>query len=97
VVRQNKNILPQWFIQAIQADPSRAPFEVITTSKENYNQITINHHSPTNISKNEISFYIPSEQSCTLASLDSYNEDESNRLEPIIICPYCPKFRSTLE
>ncbi|MGA9151823.1 MAG: helicase C-terminal domain-containing protein [Candidatus Nitrosopolaris sp.] len=99
-VRKNANILPIWFIQAIQSDLLKAPLgqaaydaiKVTTPSQDHRNQITINHHSPTN----EISFYIPSEKSGTLASLDSYNEDESNRPEPIFVCPYC-QFSSTLE
>jgi hypothetical protein len=66
--------------------------QVFNTSKE----MTNNYHSTTNISeRNEISFYIPkpSDQSGTLASLDS----ESNSPEPSFICPYCSKFSSTLE
>jgi hypothetical protein len=50
--------------------------------------------------KNQISFCIPikpSDQSGTLASLDSYIKDESIRPERSFICPYCPEFRSTLE
>ncbi|MFY9868089.1 MAG: hypothetical protein WAK17_00055 [Candidatus Nitrosopolaris sp.] len=70
--------------------------DVLSPSQEHHNQITINHHSPTNISeKNEISFYIASQQSET--SLDSYNKDERIRPERLFICPYCPKFTSTLE
>jgi len=107
-VRKNRNILPNWFIQAIQSDLI-APIgqsgfdtvQVFNTSdddKEDYNETTINHHSPANISeKNEISFYIPSEQSGTIASLDSYNKNESNSPESSFICPYCSKFSSTLE
>jgi hypothetical protein len=55
-VRKNKNILPHWFIQAIQphldAPLGQAPFEtvkVLTPSEEHRNKITINHHNPTNI------------------------------------------------
>ena len=105
-VRKNINILPNWFIQAIQSNltPSlaRATLDsvnnVSTTSQDHHNQITINHHSPTNISeKNEISFYIASQQSGTLTSLDSYNEYESIRPERLFNCPYCPKFSSTVE
>ncbi|MGC2684759.1 MAG: helicase C-terminal domain-containing protein, partial [Candidatus Nitrosopolaris sp.] len=91
-VRKNKNILPQWFIQAIQAD-LKAPLgqsgfdtvKVPATSQEHNKRITINHHSQTNTSKNEISFYIPLEQSGTLGQ------------HIVFICPYCPKFSSTLE
>jgi hypothetical protein len=104
-VRKNKNILPHWFIQAIQPDLLKAPLgqaifdaiKVTTPSQDHHDQITINHHSHTNISKNEISSYItikPSVQSGT--SLDNYNADESDRPEPIFICPYC-QFSSTLE
>ena len=91
-VRRNKNILPHWFIQAIQHDLLKAPIgeaafdaiKVTNPSQDHRNQITINHHNPTNISeKNQISFYIPSEQSGTLTSLDIYNKDESNRPEPV--------------
>jgi ATP-dependent DNA helicase DinG len=106
-VRRNKNILPHWFIEAIQphlnGPAGQSGFDtvqVFTTSKEDDNEMTNNHHSTTNISeKNEISFYIPkpSDQSGTLASLDSYNKNENNRLEPSFICPYCSKFSSTLE
>jgi hypothetical protein len=107
----NKNILLQWVIQAIQSDLN-APIgqsgfdtvQVFPTSKENHNQVTDNHHSPTNIlEKNEISYYIPksSDQSGTNAvrstSLDFYNKNESNTPEPSFICPYCSKFSSTLE
>jgi hypothetical protein len=105
-VRNNKNILPNWFIQAIQSDLN-APIgqsgsdtvQVFTTYKEDDNEVTNNQHSTTNMSeKNEISFYIPkpSDQSGTLASLDSYNKNESNRPEQFI-CPYCSKFSSTSE
>jgi hypothetical protein len=69
-----------------------------TKSKEDDKEMTNNHHSTTNISeKNEISFYIPkpSDQSGTLASLDSYNKNESNKPELSYICPYCSKFSST--
>jgi hypothetical protein len=104
-VKKNINILPNWFIQAIQSDLTlslaRATLDSVnnvpTPSQDHHNQITINHHSPTNISKNEISFYIPSEQSQTLTSLDSYNEDESIRSERLFNCPYCTKFSSTFE
>ena len=105
-VKKNKNILPNWFIQAIQSDLN-APLgqaaldtvQVFTTSKEDHNEVTDNHHSPTNISENQISFYIPKppDQSGTLARLDSYNNDKSNRTEQLFICPYCPKFSSALE
>jgi hypothetical protein len=70
--------------------------QVFNTSKE----MTNNYHSTTNISeRNEISFYIPkpSDQSGTLAILDSYNKNESNSPELSFICPYCSKFSSTLE
>ncbi|MGA8080815.1 MAG: hypothetical protein WB988_03065 [Candidatus Nitrosopolaris sp.] len=42
-------------------------------------------------------YYIPSDQSGTLASLDSYNKDESSKPERLFVCPYCHKFSSTLE
>jgi ATP-dependent DNA helicase DinG len=106
-VSKNKNILPNWFIQAIQSDLNTPigqsgfdTVQVFTTSKEDHNEVTDNHHSTTNISeKNEISFYIPkpSDQSETLASLDKYIEDESNRQERFFTCPYCPKFKTPLE
>ncbi|MGA9151788.1 MAG: helicase C-terminal domain-containing protein [Candidatus Nitrosopolaris sp.] len=105
-VKKNINILPNWFIQAIHANLLNAPLgqaafdtiKVTTPSQDHHDQITINHHSQTNISeKNEISFYIPSEQSGTLTSLDSYNKDESIRPERLFNCPYCTKFSSTLE
>jgi ATP-dependent DNA helicase DinG len=70
-VMRNKNILPHWFSQAIQPDPLKTSLgqgaidaiKVTTPSQDHHNQITINHHNPTN----EISFYIPSQQSGTLA------------------------------
>jgi Helicase C-terminal domain len=106
-VRRNKNILPDWFTQAIQphlnAPLGQSGFDtvqVFTTSKEGDNEMTNNHDSTTNISeKNEISFYVPkpSDQSWTLASLDSYNKNKSSRSESSFICPYCSKFSSTLE
>ncbi|MGC2573232.1 MAG: helicase C-terminal domain-containing protein [Candidatus Nitrosopolaris sp.] len=103
-VRKNKNILPNWFIQAIQSDlnvpTGQSRFDIVqvfTTSKEDNTEATDNHHSQANISKNEISSYIPSEQLGTLASLDSYNKNKNNRPEPSFICPYCSKFSSTLE
>jgi ATP-dependent DNA helicase DinG len=107
-VRKNKNILPHWFIQAIQphldAPLGQAPFEtvkVLTPSEEHRNKITINHHNPTNIpEQNESSFYIPKlpQQSETLASLDEYNKVErSVKPERLFICPYCSKFSSTVE
>ena len=40
---------------------------------------------------------MPSDSSDTLASLDSYNEDESIRPEQLFNGAYCTKFRSTLE
>jgi hypothetical protein len=40
---------------------------------------------------------MPSGPSGTLVSLDSYNEDESNKPERLFSCPYCTKFSSTLE
>jgi hypothetical protein len=49
---------------------------------------------PISQKKNEISFCIPSDQSGTLASLDSYIKDESIRPERSFICPYCSKFSS---
>ena len=72
---------------------------MLTPSQEHHNQITNNHHSPTDIpEQNEISFYIPkpSEQSGTLATLDEYNNDERVKPERLFICPYCSD-RSTLE
>jgi hypothetical protein len=106
-VRKNQNILPHWFIQAIQPHLNvplgQAPFDslkVLTTSQVHHNQITINHHSPINMSEqNEISLYIPkpSEQSGTLASLDEYCKVKSVKPERLFICPYCHEFRSTLE
>ena len=106
-VRKNKNILPNWFIQAIQSDLNapiaQSAFDtvpVFTMSKDDNNEMTNNHHSQTNIvEKNEISTYIakPSDQSGTLASLDSYIKDESIRPERSFICPYCHNFSSTLE
>jgi hypothetical protein len=83
-VKKNINILPNWFIQAIHANLLNAPLgqaafdaiKVTTPSQDQHDQMTFDHHGLTNISEqNEISFYIPSEQSCTLASLDSYNEE----------------------
>ena len=61
-VRKNKNILPNWFILAIQSDLD-APIgqsgfdtvQVFTTSKEDHNEVTDNYDSP---EKNENSFYI---------------------------------------
>jgi hypothetical protein len=47
-VRMNKNILPNWFIQAIQSDLNtpigHAAFntaQVFTTSKENHNEVAV--------------------------------------------------------
>ena len=106
-VRRNKNILPHWFIEAIQPNLNglvgQSGFDtvqVFTTSKEDDNEMTNNHHSTTNIpEKNEISYYIPkpSDQSGTLVSLDSYNKNENKRLELSFICPYCPKLKTTSE
>jgi hypothetical protein len=112
-VRKNKNILPQWFIQAIQphldAPLRQAPFDtikVLTPSQGHQNQITeINHHSPTNITEqNKVSFYIKTlEQSGTLAGLDKYVKDNDNKVERsvkperLFVCPYCSKFSSTVE
>jgi hypothetical protein len=116
-VRKNKNILPHWFIQAIQANLKaplgQTPLETVnvsTPSKEDHNAVMNNHYNPSIISeetlkqnvntteKNEIasttSIKMPSG---TLTSLDCYNEDESIRPEQLFICPYCPKFSSTLE
>jgi ATP-dependent DNA helicase DinG len=57
-VRRNKNILPHWFVQAIQphlnAPIGQSGFntvQVFTTSKEDNNEMTNNHHSTTNISE----------------------------------------------
>jgi hypothetical protein len=106
-VSKNKNILPNWFIQAIQSDLNTPigpigqsgfdTVQVFTTSKEDHNEITDNYDSP---EKNEISFCIPikpSDQTGTLVSLDRYIKDEIIRPERSFICPYCPEFRSTLE
>jgi hypothetical protein len=82
--------------------------QIFNTSKEDDNEMTNNHYNSyvnskqtpkqnvdnTIAEKNEISFYIPPEQSGTLASLDSYNKNEPERS---FICPYCSKFSSTLE
>ena len=102
-VRKNKNILPNWFIQAIQSDLN-APIgqsgfdtvQVFTTSKDDHNEVTDNYDNP---EKNEISFCVPMKPSDqeTLASLDSYIKDESIRPERSFTCPYCSEFRSTLE
>ena len=124
-VKKNKNILPDWFTQAIQSDLLKAPLEhaafdgdsskVSTPSKENHNPVTNNHYNSSIISeqqnvkqknvnntteKNEIASAIsikPSWPSETFANLDIYNKDESNRPERLFVCPYCPKFSSTLE
>jgi hypothetical protein len=102
---KNKSILPHWFIQAIQAVPVKSSLghaasdtEVLTTAKENHNEITNNHHHPTNLSeKNKISFYIPikpSKQSGTSANLDNNTRDESKRPEQLFICRYCRKYNT---
>jgi hypothetical protein len=110
-VRKNKNILPNWFIQAIQSDlnalgqsgfdtTSKENTEVPIPSQEHHYPVTIEHHSLTDISEDKISTYIsikPSVESETLASLDSYIKDESIRPERSFICPYCPNFSSSLE
>jgi hypothetical protein len=66
-----------------------------------------NHYNPSIISeqtlnqnvntteKNEIAF-TNSIKMPDLAGLDSYIEDQSNRPEPIFVCPYC-QFSSILE
>ena len=52
------------------------------------------------IEKNEIPSAIlttPSDPSLTLGGLYSNDKDESNRQEQLLICPYCSKFKTTLE
>ena len=118
--KKNKNILPDWFTQAIQSDLLKVPLEhaafdgdsskVSTPSKENHNPVTNNHYNSSIISertqnnntteKNEIPSAIlttPSDPSLTLAGLYSNDKDESNRQEQLFICPYCSKFKTTLE
>jgi hypothetical protein len=85
---------------------------VLTSPEENHNPVTNNHYNTSIISeqtlkqnvntteKNEIastSIKMPLGPSETLASLDKYIEDESNRQERLFICPYCPKFTTALE
>jgi hypothetical protein len=116
-VRKNKNILPSWFIQAIQRDllglaSDSDSSKVFTPFKENHNPVTNNHYAScrteqtqnvnnTTAEKNEVvsttSIKTPSGPSETLTSLDKYIEDESNRQEWLLICPYCPKFTTALE
>ena len=60
-VKKNKNILPDWFTQAIQSDLLKAPLEhaafdgdsskVSTPSKENHNPVTNNHYNSSIISE----------------------------------------------
>jgi ATP-dependent DNA helicase DinG len=94
-VRKNKDILPDWFTQAIQPPLGPAGVEsvkVFIQSKEDHNQITSNQ---TTISeKNKITFYLPIQP---LAGLDGNNKDESNRPEWSFVCPYCPKFNTASE
>jgi hypothetical protein len=62
-VKKNKNILPDWFTQAIQSDLLKAPLEhaafdgdsskVSTPSKENHNPVTNNHYNPSIISEQQ--------------------------------------------
>ena len=62
---------------------------------------TIKQNVDNTTEKSEIasttSMKMPSGPSETLASLDKYIEDKSNRQEGLFICPYFPEFRSTLE
>jgi Helicase C-terminal domain len=123
-VKKNKNILPDWFTQAVQpglleARLAHAAFvnssKVLTSSKENHNLVTNNHYNSyinseqtlkqnvdnTAAEKNEIasttSIKKPLDPSGTLAGLDRYIKDESNRQERFFTCPYCPKFTTALE
>ena len=59
-VRKNRNILPDWFIQAIQPSLLDAPLghgafdnssKVLTTSKENHNAVIKNQYNPSIISE----------------------------------------------
>jgi hypothetical protein len=121
-VWKNKNILPDWFIQAIQSSRLKARLghgvsdSQVLTPKENHNNpVTNNHYNSSIISeqqnvkqknvnnkteKDEIASATPIKPSWpseTFTNLDRYNKDESNRLERLFVCPYCPKFSTLVE
>jgi hypothetical protein len=55
--------------------------------------INILLEAPTGFGKSPVAIAV----ALTLAGLYSNDKDESNRQEQLFICPYCSKFKTTLE
>jgi hypothetical protein len=111
-VNRNRNILPEWFTQAIHPSLLKVPFghaAFANSSKVHttHNAVITNHYNPSIISEQTIKQNVnnTTEKNASttsikmpsdLAGLDSYIEDEIIRQKPIFICPYC-QFSSTSE
>jgi hypothetical protein len=108
-VKKNKNILPDWFTQAVQPGvlEVRLGHAAFDSSKVPTSHNTVNSYiseqtlNNTMTEKNEVasttSIKMPSDPSETLTSLDKYIEDETNRQEQFFTCPYCPEFKTPSE